>query len=217
MSRGNLSVLTRNNGTRSWKYDDSPMPAWLNDLAGELQPNGTSLPTDAGVVRVHPGDVVIECGGNIRVRSSEEAGALIESIDSEMDPTINTIGPGKKHQFGTKTRRSAANNRHYYPPPVGTRPSIEWIPLNMLSVDPAYQRSTDNDSSRRLIASITAKFDWRLCMPLVVSRRADDKLVIIDGQHRWLAACKRDDIDSLPCCLFRYKNMHRCQSGTQTH
>lgn len=208
MSRQNLSVRTTNNGTRAWKYDNSPMPDWIVDLAGELQPNGTfSLPTAAGLVRVHRGDVVIECGGSIRVRSSEEAGALIESIESEMDLTINTIGPGKMHQFGAKARRPAANDRRFYPPPVGTRPSIEWIPLNMLSVDPAYQRSTDNDSSRRLITGITAKFDWRLCMPLVVSRRADDKLVIIDGQHRWLAACRRHDIDSLPCCLFRYKNM----------
>lgn len=208
MSHRNQFARIKHNSTRVWKYDDSPMPDWLDDLAGERQPNGTfSLPTDSGIVRVHPGDVVIECSGSIWVRSSEEAGALIESIELEIDPTINTIGPGKKHQFGTKARRSAANDGPNYPPPVGTRPSIEWIPLNMLSVDSAYQRSTDNDSSRRLIASITAKFDWRLCMPLVVSRRADDKLVIIDGQHRWLAACKRDDIDSLPCCLFRYKNM----------
>src|SRR5262245_54568109 len=189
MSRRNLSVRTQSKGTRAWKYDDSPMPDWLNDLAGEVQPNGTfSLPTDAGVVRVHPGDIVMECGGNIWARSSEQADALVESIELEMEPTIMSIGPGKLHQFGTKARRAAANDRQNYPPPVGTRPSIEWIPLNMLSVDAAYQRSTDNDPSRRLIASITAKFDWRLCMPLVVSRRADDKLVIIDGQHRWLAA-----------------------------
>lgn len=208
MARRNLSVRAPGNSTRAWKYDDSPMPDWLDDLAGDLQPNGTfSLQTDAGLVRVHPGNIVVECGGSIRVRSSEEAGALVEAIELEMDPTIMNIGPGKVHQFGTKPRRSAANDRRNYPPPVGTRPSIEWIPLNMLSVDAAYQRSTDNDPSRRLIASITAKFDWRLCMPLVVSRRADDKLVIIDGQHRWLAACNRDDIDSLPCCLFRYKNM----------
>ncbi|MBL8266026.1 DUF6551 family protein [Steroidobacter sp.] len=208
MSHRNQSIRTHNDGTRAWKYDDSPMPTWLENLAGDLQPNGTfSLPTDAGLVRVHPGNIVVECGGNIWVRSSEDADALAESIELEMDSTIMTIGPGKMHQFGTKARRLAANDRRKYPSPVGTRPSIEWIHLNRLSVDAAYQRSTDNDASRRLISSITAKFDWRLCMPLVVSRRAEDELVIIDGQHRWLAACNRDDIDSLPCCLFRYKNM----------
>ncbi|HKU13813.1 MAG TPA: hypothetical protein VJQ52_05425 [Steroidobacteraceae bacterium] len=56
MSARNLPVRTQNNGTRAWKYDDSPMPPWLDDFAGDLQPNGTfSLPTDAGLVRVHPG------------------------------------------------------------------------------------------------------------------------------------------------------------------
>lgn len=48
------------------------------------------------------------------------------------------------------------------------------------------------------------KFDWRLCAPLVVSKRSNETLVIIDGQHRWLAASQRDDIPYLPCCVFVY-------------
>jgi ParB/Sulfiredoxin domain len=79
-------------------------------------------------------------------------------------------------------------------PIVGTPPSIEWIHLDGLAIDRTYQRSTDNEASCRLIIHISAKFDWRLCGPLVVSRRPDDDLVIIDGQHRWLAAKRRGDI-----------------------
>jgi hypothetical protein len=41
---------------------------------------------------------------------------------------------------------------------------------------------------------------------LIVSRRRDDTLVIIDGQHRWQAAKRRGDIPDLPCCVFRYEN-----------
>jgi hypothetical protein len=79
------------------------------------------------------------------------------------------------------------------------------VHLERLSVDSAYQRSTDNDASRRLITSIAAKFDWRLCAPLVVSRRPDQTLVVIDGQHRTLAAKRRGDIPQLPCCVFSYE------------
>lgn len=209
------SVGTQSNGTRAWKYDQSPLPDWIEDLAGNVQSNGTfSLMTDSGHVRVHPGNIVIERGGNLWVRSGDEAPALMESLEQNTDSMIMNIGPGKVRQFGTnassksrvKVGRPKANDKQSYPSPVGSPPSIEWIHLNMLSVDSAYQRSTENAASRRLIAAITAKFDWRLCAPLVVSRRADDKLVIIDGQHRWLAACSRDDINHLPCCVFRYKN-----------
>lgn len=215
MHSQSLSVGPQSNGTRAWKYGKSPMPEWIQDLAGNVESNGTfSLPTNSGPVRVHPGSVVIERGGSLWVRSVEEAPALVESLEESMDSMIMNIGPGKACQFGTsagsksrvKTALPKANNQRSYPSPIGSPPSIEWIHLNTLSVDSAYQRSTENAASRRLIAGITAKFDWRLCAPLVVSRRADDKLVIIDGQHRWLAARSRDDIAHLPCCVFRYKD-----------
>lgn len=85
-------------------------------------------------------------------------------------------------------------------------PSIEWLPLEELNVDPSYQRSIDNRASQRLIASIATHFDWRLCAPLIVSRRADGAKVIIDGQHRWEAAKRRGDPPHLPCCLYVYEN-----------
>lgn len=82
---------------------------------------------------------------------------------------------------------------------------IEWIPPEELSLDASYQRSTDNHASQRLILSIAANFDWRLCMPLVVSRRADGTFAVIDGQHRLLAARLRK-MDDLPCVVFTYEN-----------
>lgn len=91
-----------------------------------------------------------------------------------------------------------------YPPPLGSRPSIEWVTTRDLSVDESYQRRTDNHASQKLIKSIAANFDWRLFGVLTVSRRPDDTLKVIDGQHRWSAAMMRGDIDQLPCCLSRY-------------
>jgi hypothetical protein len=82
---------------------------------------------------------------------------------------------------------------------------IEWIPVGELSLEASYQRSVDNQASQRLIASIAAAFDWRLCAPLIVSRRADGTFVVIDGQHRTMAA-KLRGMDDLPCCVFTYEN-----------
>lgn len=88
---------------------------------------------------------------------------------------------------------------------MGKMPSIEWVHTTELTVDQTYQRSVENATSQRLIASIAAHFDWRMFAPLVVSRRLDGSKVIIDGQHRWSAAMRRGDLQQLPCCLFSYE------------
>jgi hypothetical protein len=91
------------------------------------------------------------------------------------DPAVANIGPGKVRQFGTtgpknleaaKSDPKAIGRRPNFSSPIGSQPTIEWIHLNRLSIDGAYQRSTENEASRRLINSIAAKFDWRLCAPL---------------------------------------------------
>lgn len=212
-----ISISTHGSNIRIWKHGEFPMPDWVpQHMAGGIEANGTfALETEVGRARVHPGNVVIEHSGSVWVRTVEDAVDFIEGLKLGAEPTITNVGPGKIRQFGTsKTTKSRAGKGHpktgdrrlRYDPPVGSLPSIEWIHLNRLSVDSAYQRSTDNEASRRLIASITAKFDWRLCAPLVVSRRSEDTLTIIDGQHRWMAASRRDDIPHLPCCIFRYEN-----------
>ncbi|MEA3053518.1 MAG: hypothetical protein QOG72_2421 [Sphingomonadales bacterium] len=90
-----------------------------------------------------------------------------------------------------------------FAPPQGRRPSIEWVPLAELSIDPAYQRSIENSASRRLIAVIARGWNWDLCMTIAVSRRPDDSLFVVDGQHRLAAARLRGDIDAMPCCITR--------------
>lgn len=45
------------------------------------------------------------------------------------------------------------------------------------------------------------EWDWRLCQPLAVSRRADGGLYVVDGQHRLAGALRRDDIAHLPCVI----------------
>jgi hypothetical protein len=193
------------------------MPDWVpQHMAGGIEANGTfMLSTELGRARVQRGTVVIERCGTVWVRGIEDASDFIEDLKLTSDPVIANIGPGKIRQFGTsghtnldarKSDTKTIGRRLNFLPPVGSQPTIEWIHLTRLSIDGAYQRSTENDASRRLIISIATKFDWRLCAPLVVSRRADESLTIIDGQHRWMAASLRHDIPQLPCCVFRYES-----------
>lgn len=72
-----------------------------------------------------------------------------------------------------------------------------------LQIDPSYQRSLDSRSSTKLIGAIAHNWDWRLCVPLIVSQRADG-LYVIDGQHRREAAAMRGDIAYLPCSVSTY-------------
>lgn len=95
-----------------------------------------------------------------------------------------------------------------FAPAQGRRPTIEWIPLDELRIDDAYQRSIDTAASRRQIHTIAFGWNWDLCMVLSVSRRPDDALYVVDGQHRLAAARLRGDIDAMPCCVVRRAGGH---------
>lgn len=89
-------------------------------------------------------------------------------------------------------------------PPLGTMPVLQFCTPAQLMVDPAYQRPTDGAPSRTLINRMTRGWDWGLFQPLVVSRRADGGLYVVDGQHRLEAARQRGDIPQLPCVITSY-------------
>ena len=91
----------------------------------------------------------------------------------------NKTPPGS--EMARKVAKGKAAGRAKYAPPLGRRPMIEWIPPAELTIDDAYQRTTENQASQALIKRIAANFDWRLCTPLIVSRRADGRFVVIDG------------------------------------
>jgi len=199
------------NGLRHWTNDGKSMPDWVrNSLCGEPSSNGTFLiKTRVGAARVHLGHVVIEHCGSLWCRTPEEVPELVAGFAAEAASPVAAIGPGKSAQFGTKSKagqgkKSPASKKPSYRDAIGSPPSIEWVSVESLSVDPTYQRSIDNAGSRRLIGSIAANFDWRLFAPMIVSRRPDGSKVIIDGQHRWAAAVRRGDLPHLPCCLFTY-------------
>lgn len=70
-------------------------------------------------------------------------------------------------------------------PISGNPPSLEWLAVGQLQIDSAYQRACDGPKSRALIGKMIRRWEWALCQPLVVTRRLDGSLFVIDGQHRW--------------------------------
>lgn len=89
-------------------------------------------------------------------------------------------------------------------PPLGTMPVLQYALPAQLQIDPGYQRSIEGQESQVLIRKIAAHWNWDLCLPLVVSRRTDGSLFVIDGQHRLAAARLRGDIAQLPCVIGSY-------------
>lgn len=59
-----------------------------------------------------------------------------------------------------------------------------WVPTYRLSCDPHYQR----DVNLRQVKNIAANWDEFKAGSLLVSQRANGDLIVIDGQHRYLAA-----------------------------
>lgn len=93
---------------------------------------------------------------------------------------------------------------------------FQMISKSLLQVDHTYQR--DNVSDNRVL-EIASNWWWVAFGSLTVAQRRDGSYWIIDGQHRWLAANKRTDVDKLPCVVFiceEKKNEAEGFSGANT-
>src|SRR5581483_5377546 len=77
---------------------------------------------------------------------------------------------------------------------------LEYVSKLQLQVDPTYQRSL-NDPKRLRIAK---DFNWAAFGVLLVARRNDGSLWVIDGQHRLMAAQSRSDIKDVPVAIFEF-------------
>lgn len=115
-------------------------------------------------------------------------------------PAVKTAA--KPQKSAVYTRPVAAPKK--WPAATGNPPSVENRHPSELRLDDSYQRSTDNGASQALIRKIANGWDWRMCLPLVVSKRDDGSLWVIDGQHRLAAALLRGDIPFLPCVVGIY-------------
>ena len=80
---------------------------------------------------------------------------------------------------------------------AGATPSLQWLAIADLVVDPGYQRSIDG-RGRATVRRIARSFLWSCFSPVVVAPVAGDKFAIIDGQRRATAAALAG-FESVPC------------------
>lgn len=80
---------------------------------------------------------------------------------------------------------------------------FEMLSKHSLFVDPIYQRDGSNSKAK----SFAQEWNWVACSCICVNDRKDGTFAVIDGQHRVLAALKRDDIQELPCLVFSLESI----------
>lgn len=73
------------------------------------------------------------------------------------------------------------------------------LPVSDLKIDHSYQRREVSEYNTLAIAS---EFSWSRCGTLIVMERRDHSYYIVDGQQRWLAIKRRQDIKDVPCLVF---------------
>jgi hypothetical protein len=79
----------------------------------------------------------------------------------------------------------------------GAVPMLQWLKIEDLVVDPAYQRPIVGNG-RRNVDRIAREFSWSCFAPVVVSPVEGGKFAIIDGQHRTTSAAILG-IECVPC------------------
>lgn len=200
-------------------------PDWVVEAmtTGQVASDGTfNIDTPKGIVRVLKGQAVVEVDGFTFGCPSNQ----IQTVIAEA--RANPPKPGQaKPPAPPEPRRTAppaavaSTSAPAAPPPspeptakpkavrpliaLGSPPTIEWVGVDRLKVDDSYQRDIEGGASQSLIRQIAMEWDWRLCIPLLVSRRADG-MYVIDGQHRKEGAEARGDIPHLPCAVFTFEH-----------
>jgi hypothetical protein len=79
---------------------------------------------------------------------------------------------------------------------------LMYIDKKVLYIDQRYQR---NSNSKRVL-SIASNWKWMSCGTILVADRKG-LYYVVDGQHRVLAANKREDISNLPCLVFKAESI----------
>src|SRR3546814_134476 len=166
-----------------------------------------------GVIRVEAGFAVFEVGQDVyacapkgipeklaAVAGDHVAVAeLTEKVEADREKKREDRIAARAAPASKVVGKKALNLK----PITGSPPAPQFAQIDQLLVDDSYQRSIEGGASQRLIVKIAENWDWRLCLPLIVSRR-QGALYVIDGQHRYEAAKLRGDIRDLPIVLFAF-------------
>lgn len=163
-----------------------------------------------GLAQVQPGFAVFQFDTAIyaclprQVQEKLTAAAGEENeIVAELVQKTDAIQDQRAASRNAPLAKAAGDKALKLKPMIGEPPSPQFAAVDRLLVDDTYQRSIEGGASQKLIVKIAENWDWRLCLPLLVSRR-DAQLYVIDGQHRLEAAKLRGDIAHMPVVVFDF-------------
>ncbi|WP_315920394.1 DUF6551 family protein [Mesorhizobium sp. SP-1A] len=86
---------------------------------------------------------------------------------------------------------------------LGERPALEWIGVDQIDVDGNYQR----EIKAHLVDKILRRFSWAKFGAVVLSRQSNGRFSVVEGQHRWKAACLHPDIEQVPAVVVNHKDL----------
>ena len=192
--------------------DQRELPEWvaeriIADIAhdGSFQMEATDGPmtVERGFAVFALSDGVYACQPRLMPEKLKQvAGEENQVVNELVDKTI-AMKTVRDRNRGARPAGKKSGAPLRFKPPIGTPPAPQFLPVGSLKVDDTYQRSIEGGASRMLIIKIAENWDWRLCLPLLVSRRQGE-LYVIDGQHRNEAAELRGDIPHLPVVIFDF-------------
>lgn len=80
---------------------------------------------------------------------------------------------------------------------IGARPELRWIAVDTIDVDSNYQR----EIRPVLVEKILKKFSWSKFGAIVLAAHDSGRFTVIEGQHRWKAACLHPDVTDVPAVI----------------
>lgn len=191
------------------------VPDWIVErmTTADIANDGSfEIEASDGLVRVEAGFAVFAFSEQVfacppRLVQDKLAGAV--GGDNEIVAELVQKTETRREQSASRARStpvSLGDKPLNIKPIIGLPPAPQFLAVEALQVDDSYQRSIEGGASRALIRKIAENWDWRLCLPLLVSRRSwqNGAMFVIDGQHRKEGAEARGDIPHLPAVVFDF-------------
>lgn len=86
---------------------------------------------------------------------------------------------------------------------IGERPDLAWVSVDLIDVDSNYQR----EIKPQLVDKILRKFSWAKFGAVVLSRAENGRFAVVEGQHRWKAACLHPGVREIPAVIVDHDDM----------
>ncbi|GAA2871804.1 hypothetical protein GGQ99_000981 [Aminobacter niigataensis] len=80
---------------------------------------------------------------------------------------------------------------------IGQKPVLEWVDVGLIDVDGNYQR----EIKPHLVDKILRGFSWSKFGAIVLSRQEGGRFAVVEGQHRWKAACMHPSVTDVPAVI----------------